>query len=230
MSNTRNLPSAPGLAGRRTTPDHVAEALREAILTGQLEDGEELNQVALAEHFSISRVPVREALRQLQAEGLVRQEAHRRAVVSGLSLARLMELFDLRIRLETYMLERALVVITDEHLARMEKLLELMQDPAGEHSLWLERNRDFHQVLYDASGAVYTSELAGQIARRTTRYLYLRSGGEGIHRAGEADEEHRAILDAVRGRDLHRATHLLQMHIEGTRRRVREFFAARGLD
>lgn len=221
-----NLPSAPGLAGRRTTPDHVAEALREAILTGQLEDGEELNQVALAEHFAVSRVPIREALRQLQAEGLVRQEAHRRAVVSGLSLERIMELFDLRIRLETYMLERALLAITPEDLDRMEALIAEM---AGQdHDRWLALNREFHHVLYAASGAVYTMELASQIARRTTRYLYLRSGGQGIDRVQEADAEHRGILEAVRNRDLHAATHLLQTHIEGTRRRVRELFAARG--
>lgn len=223
-----NLPIAPGLAGRRTAPDHVADALREAILTGQLEDGEELNQVALAKHFAVSRVPIREALRQLQAEGLVRQKAHRRAVVSALSLDRIMELFDLRVRLETYMLERALVAITAADLDKMDALLEQMRDRA-DHERWLRLNREFHQVVYAASGATYTMELANQISRRTTRYLYIRSGGQGIQRVREADQEHRDILEAIRARDLHASTRLLQAHIESTRERVRQMFVERGV-
>jgi DNA-binding GntR family transcriptional regulator len=72
----------PELTDRRTTSDQIADTLREAILTGEFDDGEELNQVALAKHFNVSRVPIREALRQLQAEGLVTAKAHQRTVVA----------------------------------------------------------------------------------------------------------------------------------------------------
>lgn len=222
MDNPLNLPPVAALASRRTTPDHVADSLREAILTGGMADGQELNQVALAEHFAVSRVPVREALRQLQAEGLIRQEAHRRAVVTTLSRERIMELFDLRVRLETYMLERAIVAIDAADLAALDALVADMDD-ISDHQRWLEYNRRFHQRLNAVSGAIYTQELAAQIAARTTRYLYLRSGGAGIDRIHEAHAEHLEILDAAKARDLHRASRTLEHHIDGTRRRVDEF-------
>src|SRR4051794_10802535 len=73
-----SLRSLPALTERRTASDEVADTLREAIIAGTFEDGAELNQVELARHFGVSRVPVREALRRLEAEGLVSAEAHRR--------------------------------------------------------------------------------------------------------------------------------------------------------
>src|SRR5919199_3700294 len=86
----------PALRERKTTTDHIAAALRTAIFDGQFADGEELNQVELAQYFNTSRVPVREALRQLQAEGLVRNVAHRKTVVEGLSLDDILELIEVR--------------------------------------------------------------------------------------------------------------------------------------
>ena len=85
---------------QRTTPDYIADALRVAIYDGQFKDGEELNQVELASYFKVSRVPIREALRQLQAENLVRSIAHRRAVVIGLDLEEMLELIEIRAVLE----------------------------------------------------------------------------------------------------------------------------------
>ena len=219
MDDLVDLPQTPALTARRTAPDHVADVLRDAILTGQLEEGQELNQVALAEHFKVSRVPVREALRQLQAEGLVRQEAHRRAVVSTLSAERIMELFDLRIRLETYLLERAAFHIDTAEAARLRAMIQRMES-LDDHDEWLAGNREFHRALYEPSGATYTLELVDRIMARTTRYLYARSGGAGIHRVDEANEEHREIVRALEEHDVHRASRSLTFHIEGTRRRV----------
>src|SRR5437763_11394222 len=86
----------PALRERKTTTDHIASALRTAIYDGQFQDGEELNQVELAQYFNVSRVPIREALRQLQAEGLVRNVAHHKTVVEGLSLDDILELIEMR--------------------------------------------------------------------------------------------------------------------------------------
>ncbi len=85
-----------GFSERRITADYVADALRDAIHRGELADGAELNQAALATHFGVSRVPVREAMRQLQAEGLIDASAHRLAVVRALDLERVVELYDAR--------------------------------------------------------------------------------------------------------------------------------------
>lgn len=223
MSGLGELPTVPALASRRTTPDYIAEILRDSILTGQLADGEELNQVALAQHFDVSRVPIREALRQLQAEGLVRQEAHRRAVVTTLSRERVMELFDLRVRLEPYLLEKALPQLGDETIDGLEELLERME-ATRDHHAWLGLNRVFHQALYQPSDALLTLELVDNVMTRTTRYLYRASGGIGVRRVDEAQREHRAILEATRRGDLGRMLRTLERHIEGTRRRVEALF------
>src|SRR4051812_35366185 len=110
MVNTTDLTGVPlgkGLRNRRIAADYVADALREAIHRGELADGAVLNQAAIASHFGVSRVPVREAMRQLQAEGLIDTQAHRFALVRGLDLDRLTEVYDLRAVLEGYVMERA---------------------------------------------------------------------------------------------------------------------------
>jgi DNA-binding GntR family transcriptional regulator len=216
-----NLPPAEGLQARQTTPDRVADLLREAILTGRLADGAELNQVALSEHFAVSRVPIREALRQLQAEGLIRQEAHRRAVVSTLSHDHIVELFDLRVVLETYMLRRAMERMDVPSLSALEDRMSMMRQlGADDHERWLEANREFHELLYRPSGASFTRELAAGIAARTTRYLYLRTGGSRVQRQAQAHREHERIMDAVREGKADEAVLALEEHINGTRRAV----------
>src|SRR5436853_7596471 len=97
----------PALRERKTTTDHIASALRTAIYDGQFADGEELNQVELAQYFNVSRVPIREALRQLQAEGLVQNIAHHRTIVAGLTLPQITELIEMRAVLESYMLRKS---------------------------------------------------------------------------------------------------------------------------
>jgi len=225
MSGVAGLPSVSALERRRTTPDYIVEVLRDGILTGQLADGEELNQVTLAQHFDVSRVPIREALRQLQAEGLIRQEAHRRAVVATLTGERVMELFDLRVRLETYLLERALPRLTAEDIDAAQELEQRME-ATEDHGEWLQLNRAFHRTLYAPSEASYTLELAESIAARTTRYLYKASGGTGLQFVDEPQREHRALLAAVGTADSRIALRTLTEHIEGTRRRVQALFVA----
>src|SRR5579859_3385634 len=97
----------PRLRDRKTITDYLAAALRTAIYDGQFADQEELNQVELAAFFGTSRVPIREALRQLQAEGLVQSIAHHRTVVTGLSLPELLEAVAMRAVLEAYLLRKA---------------------------------------------------------------------------------------------------------------------------
>src|SRR5262245_58954508 len=111
-----------GLELRRITADLVAESLREAIQSGALADGAELNQAALAAHFGVSRVPVREAMRELQAEGLIDSQAHRRAVVRGLSIDRLLETYEVRAVIEGYLVELATERISATRLKELRAL------------------------------------------------------------------------------------------------------------
>lgn len=227
MSNVLNdLGLNSALPERRTTSDHIAEAIRQAIYSGQLPDGAELNQVALAEHFGVSRVPVREAIRQLHAEGLISAEAHRRAVVRGLSLERIIEIHDLRALIEGYLVEKAVPHITDEWLEELKEINREMGETT-EHERWLELNAAFHRHLYEPSGQVTAMELATQLRARAERYLKIWSGGRGMDRASEAGREHARILKCVRQGDAAGARAEIERHIAHTRERVVELYGSR---
>lgn len=226
MSNVLNdLGLNPSLPERRTTSDHIAEAIRQAIFNGQLPDGAELNQVALAEHFGVSRVPVREAIRQLHAEGLISAEAHRRAVVRGLSLERIIEIHELRGLIEGYLVEKAVPLITP---AELEALKEIDREMAevDDHERWLELNAEFHSRLYEPSGQITAMELAAQLRARGERYLKIWSGGQGMDRAREAGKEHAKILRCVQKGDAEGARAELQRHIAHTKERVVELYGS----
>jgi len=207
------------LRERRITADYVADALREAIHQGELADGAILNQAAIASHFGVSRVPVREAMRQLQAEGLIETRAHRLAVVRGLDVDRLVEVYDLRALLEGYMIELAVPHIDAERLREL-RALEKEMRKEDDHARWLELNARFHRMLYEPSGRETTLELTDQLRARAERYVRLWSRGSGVHRPMEAASGHARILDLVARGDGPGARQEIERHIEKTRDRV----------
>ncbi len=221
---TALVPGAGDLA-RRTTSDDIADALRDAIARGDFEDGEELNQVTLARHFGVSRVPVREALRQLQAEGLISAKAHMRAIVTALTVDRVAEVLDLRIRVESYLLSRAAANIGDAELAELRALCDRMEQ-VTDHQEWLELNKAFHARIYAHSGAELALDLSRQLSARVQRYLHM-SRGDGVHRNAEANAEHRRILDALAAGDAERACAELETHVGRTRARIVELLEQR---
>jgi DNA-binding GntR family transcriptional regulator len=208
-----SLRSLPALTERRTASDEVADTLREAIIAGTFEDGEELNQVELARHFGVSRVPVREALRRLEAEGLVSAEAHRRVVVPGLDRDRISEIFEIRALLEGYLLERAAPKLGPDELAALTDTLDSM-DRARGHEAWLARNHEFHHQLLAGSDAPTTMDIIERLSGQVERYL-RRMGG--IVRTDEAGREHRAIVDALERGAVKQASKALSKHVLSTR-------------
>ncbi len=212
---------------RRTATDHIVESLRESILAGELHDGTELNQVALAEHFKVSRVPVREALRQLQAEGLVSSEAHKRTIVNSMTLAQLMEVFDIRLWLEQYMLGRSIEQMDATDLDRCDALLEQLAAETDGHA-WSELNAEFHRALFAPSGCTVATQLAEQLAARTVRYLYLMDAAhpDRVQPPAWAVDDNRRLLEFVRAGDTPAALELVAEHVEATRVRVREVVEA----
>lgn len=209
---------------RRTTSDDIVDALREAISKGQFQDGEELNQVTIAKSFGVSRVPVREALRQLQAEGLVTSQAHMRTVVTGLSLDRVLEVLDLRLMLEAHLLDRAASRLTSQDLDELTSRCDRME-AVDDHQAWLGLNKEFHEFLYSHADADLTRELSRQLAVRVERYLHMRRDS-GVQRIAEANAEHRGIVESLREHDLPRARRELREHILHTRERVIQMFDA----
>src|SRR5581483_2145876 len=124
-SDTGPLPE-PSLPEYRTMETLVTDHLRAAILHGRMPPGTRLNQYTLAQQLRVSRMPVREALRTLQAEGLIELQPHRSAVVVSLEPAEFAEIFDIRATLEARAARRAVPRLTGETVARLHRLHDAM--------------------------------------------------------------------------------------------------------
>jgi DNA-binding GntR family transcriptional regulator len=213
------LDPIPALTDRRSYSELIAISLRDAIRLGSLPDGYELNQIALAEHFGVSRVPVREAMRQLQAEGWIDAKRHQRAVVRGFSRERILETLELRGVIEAFLVAKAIPAISAAQLNRLDALCDEMT-ASRDHRHWLELNGLFHTELYAPAQSLTANALVEQLSSHVERYL--RSHGEQISREAEAVAEHRSILAAVRNRDVAESQRLVRTHIGHTTERFRE--------
>jgi DNA-binding GntR family transcriptional regulator len=136
---------------RQSLSAAVVERLRDKILSGELREGEQLRQDAIATEFQISRIPVREALSHLAAEGLITIVANRGAVVSALSPDEIMQMFETRAVLECYMLRHAIPNMKPEDFQSAEDILvqyEESLEKDSEVKSWGQWNWSFHSALY----------------------------------------------------------------------------------
>jgi len=216
--DSQTLSFAPALADRRTISEHVADSLRTAIRRGELPAGAELNQIALAAQYGTSRAPVREAMRQLQAEGWIEGRPHQRAVVREMSSEQVVEMLEIRAVLEDYLIRRTVPKASAESLDALDARCDEM-DAANDHSRWLDLNRAFHCALHEPSGALTAIALVEQLSSQVEHYV--RERGENIAHEGEAVAEHRAIVQAVRNRDVATARKLIHAHIAHTLNRFK---------
>jgi DNA-binding GntR family transcriptional regulator len=208
---------------RQTLAGMTLEAIRERILSGAYPEGEPLRQDAIAEEMGVSRIPIREALRQLEAEGLVIFNPHRGAVVSSLSLAEIEEVFALRAELESDLLRRAIPVLDAESLARAADVLARYDRALRVHEVvaYGELNWQFHSTLYDAADRPITLGIVQRLHQQADRYLRMQLAlTHGEHRASE---EHRAILAAAKRREVEHGATLLREHILGAGRSLYDF-------
>ena len=204
---------APRLIERQTLTAATVRALREKILSGELGDGEQLRQDALAAKYGVSRIPLREALRQLEAEGLVSFYPHRGAVVSTLSLAEIEELFEIRALIEPDMLRRAIPKLTEDDLARAEEILDTARVSFQTEDVgrWGELNWRFHSTLYAPADRPRSMAVIEKLNINIDRYLRIQLLL--THGTAQADDDHRALLAACRARDTAAAVKLLKRHI-----------------
>ncbi len=161
-----------GSVQRQTMGAQVADELRRQIIAGELAEGFQLRQEQLAAEFGISKVPVREALNQLEAEGLVIQQFHRGAVVAGLSLGEVMETFELRAQIETWLIGLAMLDATAEDVkeaGRWASLLGKTKDAASLPDL----NWQFHQALYRPAGKSYVLEYVHKLHVQVERFVKM---------------------------------------------------------
>jgi DNA-binding GntR family transcriptional regulator len=206
---------------RRTAQQLVRDTLRRAILMGQIEGGTRLVQAELAERLQVSTTPVREALRSLAAEGLVRLDAHRGAVVRRLNQAELREIYDLRCVLEPEALRRAIPRITPE---QVEEAAAIEAEMNGERDAarWAELNRRFHHVFMEAAGSPRLTQMLETLQDSFAAYI-VSSLLHDERRLDKADEQHAALLQAVRDRDTARAEQIMVAHMRGTLDHITSF-------
>jgi len=199
---------------RITAQEGVSEAIRDLILHGKIPAGSRINQDAIAARYGVSRIPVREALRQLEAEGLVRIIPHRGALVSSLSSEELVEIYEMRDALESLAVRIAVPKINEEELDALEVVL-LQMDECTDPVRWLDLDSKFHTVLYLPSGRERLCNFIATLRRNTGRYLRIavRSGD----RIRVAQNEHRRIFAAYRHRDVHEAVRALRWQLVQTR-------------
>lgn len=198
----------------RTTQQLVYEVVRRSIMSGLLAPDTRLAQGQIAEQLQTSTTPVREALRRLAGEGLVRIDAHRGAVVRGLNKEELIELYEIRLLLEPLAIHKAAERITDAELAEAEALWERMNDHS-DPAAWAEFNREFHGVFARAARSPKLIQMLGGLrdsAAPYVRWSLTTHPGFSV----EANQEHRELMDACRRRDGDLAAAIEEKHLRAT--------------
>ena len=194
-----------------TTPDVIAETLREEILRGSVAPGQALRQEELAERFGVSRLPVRDALLRLEAQGLVHVYPNRGAFVISLSADEVAEIFEMRILLEGDIIERAVPRMTAEHWRRIDAAHAEATRTAGGPE-WIEGDWRFHRTLYEA--AERPRQLATIENLRSTVARYSAGHDALPARTPEWLADHDAILEACRARAAVAAKQRLVQHLK----------------
>jgi DNA-binding GntR family transcriptional regulator len=200
---------------RQSLTSAVADKLRDQIIRGEIAEGTQLRQDAIAAQYQVSRIPVREALRQLDAEGLIAIVPNRGAVVPALSPDDIEELFSIRALLEPEVLKLSVPHLTNEDFSEADAVLrkyvnELRRD---DHvSAWGRLNWRFHSILYSRANQPRFMAIIRNVNNSGERYtrlqLYL------THGMKRANEEHHQILELCRKRDAAAAGKLLRQHIQ----------------
>lgn len=202
----------------KTRTQLVAEAIREKILSGEIKAGDPLRQAALADELNVSRIPVREALLQLEAEGLVNFEAHKGATATLLSADQIDEIFDLRALLEAELLRHSIVNLTPRDLLEAEAILYDLEEAmnAGDTQLATGKlNGEFHVKLYSKANRPQTAELVAVYSKNSERYVrmhILLAGG-----VKTAPGEHRTLLELCKNKEVDKACEFLKNHISAAK-------------
>jgi DNA-binding GntR family transcriptional regulator len=216
-------PLSPDLVpGARTTAHQmVLESLRRAILEGSLEAGSRLVQADVAAQLNVSITPVREALRDLAREGLVRLEVHRGATVQQTSWEEVEEIYLIRRLLEPEAVRLGAQAMTPTTLASLEAV-QAQMDIETDTVRWVQLNRDFHRALVAASGKPRLTEVLQQLEDNATIYVNLALRATGTEPFHAGNHDHHELIDACRRRDGDAAAAHILEHLGNTLAIVRQ--------
>ncbi len=204
--------------------DRVYEELRQNILLGKYQDGEALTELGVAKELKVSRTPVREALRQLELEELVEIRPNRGAVVKGITIEDIRDIYEIRIMIESMAAARAALEAAPEDLDMLEETLDLTQFylERENYEKLLSMDGRFHQQLYD----ICQSRMLRRILKDLHNYVG-RSRGASLKTEGRAIEslhEHRLILEAMKNHDAEAAKARMAEHVRNTQNNIMRIY------
>ncbi len=208
----------------RTATEYVEATLKAAILEGRLPAGTPLRQEDIARDLRVSRMPVREALRQLEAQALVDAVPHKGAVVTDISAQDAADSFAIRRALEVSALRLSAPHLTGKDFAEAEGLIAAMETEPDPGQLG-QLNRRFHMALYARAGHPRLLALVDRELAVFDRYLRFFLAARGRDRM--AQQDHREMVAAARAGEEDVAVAALLRHIDGAAQEIAAFFAAR---
>lgn len=208
---------------KKTVTAIVQERVRQAILDGLLPAGARIDQNQLATDLNVSLVPVREALKMLEGEGFVQIVPRRGAFVTEASTDDMQDLYFTRQILEGQAAYHAASHLNDEHIVKLNQLFEDMGAALQAHDYhgFMEFNRQFHFVIYDAGGSRYLSNIIANLwelaERYRYRYVFLKDQGAAIQ------SEHRTIIEACQARDAKALRDAIIYHMQRTLKGIQSY-------
>lgn len=209
------LPQLESLTESRTLTQQVTTLIRDSILQGKLPGGQILRQEDLADQLKVSRIPVREALRQLDAEGFVTLNPHRGAVVVALSAVEVEEIYDIRVALETQALRQALPHFTPQVHQQAQMILDKI-DQESDLDKWGALNWQFHEVLYRPAQRPRLLGMIKMLHDNVGRYLRAYVA---LNKHAQLSQlQHRELLTACKKGNAERAALILEQHLHAASR------------
>ena len=190
----------------------ISRALAERIIAGDIEAGARLRQDHIAEEFGASHVPVREAFRLLEAQGLVVSEPRRGVRVAGFSLDEVREVAEMRAALEVLALRQAGPHLTKAMLDQAEAVSKA-GDKASDVQTWEEANRAFHRLIITPCGMPRLLKTIDDLHSASARFLF---SGWRVEWEAPTDRDHMAILAALRDGQIETAATVLARHIRSS--------------
>ena len=210
---------------KQTRSDTLRETLADEIIAGALAPGTRLDETGLAERFKVSRTPVREALKQLAAAGLVSIQAHRAAEVVIITAERMREMFEARAELEALCARLCALRMTPLERRRLERLHQRCADQvrSGDIELYHATNGEFHTAIYQGSHNSVLAEMAGGLRRRLSPFTRAQFRGPG--RLASSFSEHNAVVEAILRGDADEAYRGMHRHVSVVRQAFSDYAA-----
>jgi len=204
-----------------STADTIYNQLRAAIIDGTFSSGDPIRQDHIARDYGVSKIPVREALVQLEADGFVEMFSGRGAFVTQPSSSEAEEIYLMRISLEPILLERAIPATGMPHWLRIGGILDALEAEELPFHQWHTLDSEFHAALYQQAKLPTMKKLVANLHSNLARYyrIYETFGG-GFRDTGE--KEHRIILEACKAKDMETAVNALKQHLARASKRLVE--------